>query len=154
MPSNCSDILPSLQQEQQLGWDAHLPTRATDYYYQFKLSDYLVRGNAKYIADNTHAGPYFRMALHRRDKNRQHGRLKKCAETNFHTYYVAPEFDDIESFNSAFMNRQLLYRSRLIPVRECKTIADSRQHYITFQSGSTKWKFHSKEDEHDTSIQR
>src|SRR5882724_3137087 len=44
-------VLPSLQREQQLGWDAHLPVRATDYYYQFKLTDYLVRSNATYIKD-------------------------------------------------------------------------------------------------------
>src|SRR5262249_57938047 len=36
-------ILPSLQQEANLGWDAHLPTQAADFYYQFKLSDYLER---------------------------------------------------------------------------------------------------------------
>ena len=30
-------ILPSLRQEEEKGWDAHLPTRGIDYYYQFKM---------------------------------------------------------------------------------------------------------------------
>jgi len=34
-------VLPSLQQEEQEGWDARLPLNGTDSYYQFKLSDYL-----------------------------------------------------------------------------------------------------------------
>jgi hypothetical protein len=50
------------------------------------------------------------------------------------------------------MNQQLLNRSRLIPIRECKNVNDSEQHFITFQTGSTRWKFHSKEDEHESSI--
>ena len=50
-------VLPSLQQEQDAGWDAHLPLAGTDFYYQFKLSDYLSRSNALYIADGTYATP-------------------------------------------------------------------------------------------------
>jgi hypothetical protein len=42
-------ILPSLQQEADDAWDAHLPLMGIDYYYQFKLTDYLWRSNAKYI---------------------------------------------------------------------------------------------------------
>jgi hypothetical protein len=61
-------ILPNLQQEAGLGYDANLPINGIDYYYQFKLSDYLSRGNATYIKDNTYAGPYYRIALHRRAK--------------------------------------------------------------------------------------
>lgn len=50
-------ILPSLQQEADTGWDARLPLNATDFYYQFKLSDYLWNGNAKYIQDGTYNSP-------------------------------------------------------------------------------------------------
>jgi len=145
-------VLPSLQQEQHVGWDAHLPLAATDYYYQFKLTDYLERSNAKFIAKGLYSSPYFRISLHRRDSNRQHQRLKTCAVSNPHTYYVAPEFHTIESFNSAFMNQQVLARSRLVPVCDCKNVYDSEQHFITFQRGSAKWKFHSEEDDHENSI--
>ena len=42
-------ILPSLYDESKGGWDAHLPLKGTDYYYQFKLTEYLFRRNALYI---------------------------------------------------------------------------------------------------------
>lgn len=145
-------ILPSLQQEQHEGWDAHLPLAAVDYYYQFKLSDYLERSNAKYIVDGIYGGPYYRIALHRRNWNQQHQRLKLHSAKNPNTFYVAPEFYDVAAFNSAFLSKQLLNRSRLIPLRDCKHITDNEQHYITFQSGVPTWRFHSEAEPHETSI--
>jgi hypothetical protein len=144
-------ILPSLQQEQQAGWDAHLPTHGTDYYYQFKLTDYLSRSNAKYIKDGTYAGPYYRVAFHRRDANRQHQRLRHHAQTNPHTYYAAPEFNQIEHFNAAFLARQIASRSRIIPVTDCDDINDSEQHYITFRPGHPDWIQHSEAKRHEKS---
>lgn len=145
-------ILPSLQQEQHEGWDAHLPLVANDYYYQFKLSDYLERSNSKYIAEGIYNGPYYRFALHRRNQNQQHQRLKLHAARNANTFYVAPEFHSMAAFNSAFLSQQLLQRSRLIPLRDCRHVHDGEQHYITFQHGSPLWRFHSESEEHDSSI--
>jgi hypothetical protein len=34
-------VLPSLQQEADDGWDAHLPLVGTDFYYQFKVTERL-----------------------------------------------------------------------------------------------------------------
>ena len=51
-------VLPSLQKEKDEGWDAHLPLTGIDFFYQFKLSDHLSRGNASYIADGTYNAPY------------------------------------------------------------------------------------------------
>src|SRR5688572_27998574 len=70
-------VLPSLRQEADDAWDAHLPLQGLDYYYQFKLTDYLFNWNAKYIADGTYHSPYYRIAFHSRDNNRQHRRLRK-----------------------------------------------------------------------------
>jgi hypothetical protein len=50
------------------------------------------------------------------------------------------------------MNQQILAQSRLIPLRDCKNVSDSEQHYITFQRGSSNWKFHSEEEDHENSI--
>ena len=52
-------ILPSLQKEKDEGWDARLPLTGTDFFYQFKLSDHLSRGNAAYIADGTYTESRF-----------------------------------------------------------------------------------------------
>lgn len=136
-------ILPSLQQEQEQGWDAHLPTTATDFYYQFKLTDYLSRSNALFIADGTYATPYYRIALHRKDNSRQHQRLRDHTHANPHTYYVAPEFNSVDDFHAAFLGQQLTGQSRIIPVSDCDDIDDGDQHYITFQSNEVGWIQHS-----------
>src|SRR5215470_18892121 len=145
-------ILPNLQQEYEEGWDAHLPLNGTDFYYQFKLSDYLSRPYANYIKDGTYPDAYYRLALHKKDNNRQHQRLRLLAQTNPHTYYVAPEFNSIETFNSAFLQHQITQQSRLIPINECENIDDGKQHYITFQQGEVGWIQHSKKKKHNTSF--
>lgn len=131
-------ILPSLQQEADLGWDARLPIRGCDFYYQFKLSDLLERGNAKFIADGTYEESYYRIKLHARNFNRQHRMLWQHAQSNQNTYYVAPEFGTIDDFNQAFLSNTITAHSRLIPLRQCNNYPayDSEQHYITYQNGS------------------
>lgn len=144
-------VLPSLQAEHDLGWDAHLPLDGIDFYYQFKLSDYLYRHNAKYMKDATYTNPYYRLALHKNDNNRQHRRLIQHAQANPHTYYVAPEFNSVETFNDSFLQRQITQQSRMIPVSQCDEINDSDQHYITFQRGNLGWSQHSERKVHETS---
>ena len=144
-------ILPSLQKEKDEGWDAHLPLKGMDFYYQFKLSDYLSNGNAKYIKDGTYSSPYYRFSLHKRDNNKQHNILVRHAKKHPNTFYVTPEFSGIERFNQAFLSRQLLVNSRLIPLDKCKEENNSDQHYITFQTGNREWKVHSKVSSFNTS---
>jgi hypothetical protein len=144
-------VLPSLQQEQQVGWDAHLPLNGIDYYYQFKLSDYLSRSNAKFIKEGPYDDPYYRVSLHRKDYNRQHQRLREHSQSNPYTYYIAPEFNNADDFNSAFLARQITASSRIIPVAECDDIDDGEQHYITFQLGDAGWNQHSERRRHEKS---
>lgn len=145
-------ILPSLQEEHNLGWDARLPLVGMDYYYQFKLSDHLLRSNATFIRDGTYHNPYYRIALHRHNNNRQHQRLKELSGTNPNTYYVAPEFNNLDEFNAAFLNSQIVSQSRLIQLTECDEITDSEQHYITFQQGQEDWILHSEKKIHKKSM--
>jgi hypothetical protein len=144
-------ILPSLQREEKEGWDAHLPLQGIDFYYQFKLSDYLSRGNATYIRDGTYGGPYYRIWLHRRNNNQQHQRLREHCVGNPRTYYVAPEFNSIEQFNSTFLSRQITGKSRIIPLSLCEDIADGEQHCITFQPHNLPWMLHSESKRHEKS---
>lgn len=145
-------ILPSLQQEQEAGWDAHLPTNATDFYYQFKLTDYLSRRNASFIADGTYAGPYYRLSFHRKDNNRQHQRLRDHSLANPNTYYVAPEFNSASNFHAAFLGQQLTAQSRIIPLADCDDVHDGNQHYITFQPNQVGWIQHSEKKRHERSF--
>ncbi len=138
-------VLPSLRQEEEQGWDAHLPVEGIDFYYQFKLSDYLSRGNAAHIRDGTYVGPYYRFWLHRRNNNRQHHRLKLHSTENPNTFYVAPEFNSIEQFNTRFLARQVTENCRIIPLTMCEDIADAIQHCITFGAGEEAWIIHSEE---------
>lgn len=145
-------ILPSLYDESQQGWDAKLPLRGDDYYFQFKLTDYLYRRNATYMRTGVYHGPYYRFALYRRSANRQHRRLKALSESFPNTFYVAPAVCNIAEFNRLFLNRQVTEGSRLIPVQQCKELTDDAQHYITFQPGNQSWVEHSETKFHENSI--
>ncbi len=136
-------VLPSLQQEQAQGWDAHLPKNGTDFYYQFKLSEYLSRANAKYRVDLTYFAPYYRIALHRKNRNLQHQRLRDHVVDHPHTFYAAPAFKELETFNSSFLSHQITAKSKLIAVSDCNDVYDDQQHYITFQEGVDGFNFHS-----------
>jgi len=136
-------ILPSSQQEEQAGWDARLPLNGIDFYYQFKLSDYLWRGNAMYLRDHTYNAPYYRIWLHRRNNHQQHRRLREHCIENPNTYYAAPQFNSIEEFNARFLAKQITANCRIIPLGECDDINDAEPHCITFQSGDPAWIFHS-----------
>lgn len=145
-------ILPSLQQEATDGWDVKLPIYGVDYYYQFKISDYLSRRNAKYIRDGTYPGPYFQFLLYKKNYNSQHQNLRRLSKTHENVYYVAPEFKDTDEFNNAFLSKTISAGSRLIRVAECTDHCDTKQHDITFEKGSPNWKEHSEKKDHDDSI--
>ena len=136
-------VLPSLRREADEGWDARLPTRGIDFYYQFKLSDCLERSNAKFIRDGSYNDPYYRISLYRRNNSAQHNRLIYHSNRNTHTYYVAPEVRTEEEFNRTFLSSRVMDNSRLIPLARCRRITDSEQHYITFQPGDSSWMQHS-----------
>jgi hypothetical protein len=140
-------ILPSLQQEQEEGWDARLPVQGGAYFYQFKLSEYLKKSNAKYRKTYKKNGPYkrpyYRISLHKNDNNKQHNRLKTLSFMCDDVYYAAPEFENIKQFNSFYLNGRVSQNSRLVPLRECHFIQDAKQHYITYQTGSRRFLQHS-----------
>lgn len=136
-------ILPSLQAEADLGWDAHLPAAAVDFYYQFKLSDYLFAAHARFRKDGTYAGPYYRIGLHKRNGNQQHRRLYRHARRHPETYYVAPELSDVRLFQDAFLAQQIVRHSRLIPLNRCRDVGDSDQHYLTYVHGDAGFRQHS-----------
>ena len=144
-------VLPSLQEEADFGWDARLPLRGVDFYYQFKLTDWLYRSNAKFIQDGTYTTGYYRIALHRAERNRQHQRLRALSQTSGNTFYAAPELRSLAQFNTAFLAGDVMQNSRLIPVALCQDINDADQHYITFQPNLPEWTEHSDPIRHDHS---
>lgn len=145
-------ILPSLQQEVHGGWDARLPINGVANYYQFKLSDRLHGRNAKYFREEPfYTAPYYRIAMHRRNDNQQHQKLRELCANFPETYYVAPELDDVDLFNEAFVRSEIFDNSRLIPLNQCRDYHDGEQHYITYQSGNPNWIEHSEPIKHEWS---
>jgi hypothetical protein len=145
-------IFPSQQFEAVRGYDVYLPKFGTDYYYQFKASEYFSHPRSRWRADGTHTGPYYRIALHKANYNQQHRRLRALAVDKEHTYYVAPEFNSWERYNTAFLEGTITENSRKIPLQNCDDILDGGKHYITFQSGNEGWEQHSDSKHHDGSI--
>lgn len=144
-------ILPSLQKEQHVGYDALLPTKGIAYYYQFKMSDYLFSGNAKHLKDGHYNTPYFRFDLHKKNHYEQHSNLKTLAiQVGNCVFYVAPEFVDIATFNTAFLKQQVTDHSRLIPLSDCNSITSyTVKHYITYQEGNPSWEQWSTPKKHE-----
>jgi hypothetical protein len=147
-------IFPSLIKEKKVGWDVHLPLKGKDFYYQFKLSEFLSRRNSKFIKDGTYSSPYYRIKLHRMYFNLQHRMLRKLSQINGDTYYVSPECTDIKVFNQAFLNGQVTNYSRLIPLKNCDPYDadDKKQHYITYQQGDLGFHQHSDKSERKKSV--
>ena len=145
-------ILPSLWAENDRGWDANLPVNGTDFYYQFKLSDFMVRPTAAHWRDGPYQGPYFRIRLHKHDQNKQHRLLRALSAVSPETYYVAPETNSEDAFNLAFLAGTVTNSSRMIPLVDCEEIHDGDQHDITYQLGDPAWTFHSKPSRHEKSV--
>jgi len=141
-------FLPNLREETGLGYDAYLPTRGIDFYYQFKIGDYLWSGNAKYLRNGDHTGPYFRFCL----ENNQHRRLFNLSQNKPYTYYVVPRINRWQLFDEAFIMGTLASRTILIPVRDCPNVHDDESHCITFPSSAPGWKWHSDDKNLDSEI--
>ncbi len=134
-------ILPSLQREEVVGYDAWLPTHAIDFYFQFKMAEQLIRSSARFAG---YGMPHFRFSLYRRENNRQHRVLYAHANNNPNTYYVAPEFNDVGDLNAAFLNDRITEASRLVAVSAIGKVEDADQHFVIYAPGR-EMEFHSKE---------
>jgi len=148
-------ILPSLIDEgneisENSGWDACLQLKTgIDFYYQFKISNYLSYPTASYFHEGPGDGPYYRIKLPNKGEYLQHRALRKLAQRKLNTYYVAPKFppklytsDQVEKINflnRIFLHRQVTEYSRLIPISQCRDIegddAKKKQHHIIYRSG-------------------
>jgi len=145
-------ITPSLAQEggrggvESQGWDARLQLKkGSDFYFQFKMSDYLLDSRAKYFNQGPGIGPYYRFALHRKNNYLQHKSLRELSKKEKNVFYVAPEFSPsiyrasnvqrMESLNTIFLNGEVTENSRLIPVSQCNDYAidDPEQHHMIYR---------------------
>lgn len=135
-------VLPNLQQEAGLGWDARLPLVGKDVYYQFKLSEYMRRANAHERVNEPYLdGPYFRFSLHSHNFHQQHRLLRQLALNGKEVFYVAPEVTNLDDFTTAFQNHGVQAVSRLIPLGDCDDIGDDddERHRVLYEEGSPEF---------------
>ncbi len=77
--------------------------------------------------------------------------MRQLSRKNSNTFYVAPEFSQLEEFNTSYLSRAITESSRLIRVSDCHDIRDGNQHYITYQAGNPRWIEWSKPKPHNYS---
>jgi hypothetical protein len=140
-----SPILPNLRQETLMvppedsryylgyGYDAFLPKRGANYFYQFKMSEYLQRRDANCV-HQSFSVPCYRFSLYKKGDYLQHERLKQLSERFENTLYVSPAIPNDEEFELALMNRNIISHSVGIELTNCNPVQrnDTQQHYIAF----------------------
>lgn len=87
---------PSLRREAHLGYDVKLDRPGLPLFLQFKLSDRMVRNNAKEIRDGVFPRNsfFYRMHLRCGQSSTQHHLLLNLEDQGEEVYYVAPAFRD------------------------------------------------------------
>ena len=124
-------VFPSLRAEGTKGWDVHLKFPGVPFFLQFKLSDLLLRSNAKYWP--YYGRPYFRIDITPLSRSRQHNLLKELNDSGHdNVYYAAPFFHTIRQFNEAYLSDEVIQQSLLVPLSQLPPLYDYEAHYVTF----------------------
>ena len=136
-------FLPSLRKEAILGFDVRLDYPGRAIFRQFKLSDKLVRPDARFWT--CHGESYYLIDITPLTRSFQHNLLKKLDErlaNELGDYrkedicYAAPLFYKIDQFNDAYIAQEILERSISIPVKDLRYLCDNDSHYVTFTDAS------------------
>ena len=81
--------LPSLVKEAQKGWDLKVGFSGHAKYFQFKLSEYMVRERARHW--KKYNAPHYRVRITSPSQSDQHNLLKRLSEEGEEVHYVAPK---------------------------------------------------------------
>jgi hypothetical protein len=133
-------LFPSLIDEGKKGYDLHLDRPGQPLFLQFKLSDYMSgRSNTNEIQRKLFKGAFYRMHIRPkksaggRHGSDQHQLLIDWESQGNEVYYVAPVFHELDEFNQAYLNRQILQKSIYIPPSNIGSLPDEKEHHIAFQ---------------------
>lgn len=128
---------PSLRGEAHLGYDVRLDRPGLPLFLQFKLSDCMVRNNAKEIRDGFFPPNtiFYRMYLRCTKSSMQHYLLVDLEDQGEEVYYVAPAFRDPDELTSHFtngtVNQNSIYAKPSFDGSKGR-IRDNAQHHISF----------------------
>jgi len=132
LPFAASPVFPSLIREGELGYDVELISEGVPLFLQFKLSDCLVKRNAK---EEPNLGvPYFRMHIRSLRHSEQHRLLLDLENDGELVYYVAPMFHQPNELNDAYLAHEVLLRSMIIEPSAIGHLTINEEHYLAFNN--------------------
>lgn len=143
-------LLPSTNQEARLGgFDAHVPLRGIDYYFQFKKSDFMSGVRSRYYP--LYRCRYYAFELRMKGGFKQHNDLCSLANDYLNTvFYVAPQFENESQFNTHFACNRIVENSKFVPLRQCREYRGydvNLNHFISYLQQSNAFIQHSEASE-------
>lgn len=131
-------VLPSLLQEEKLGWDAKV--RYVEYclFFQFKRVEYVSREHPASPTWGYVGGPHFRFSID--TDGHQHAALVnleaalETGEDPGHIYYAAPGFHRQHEFDAAYTYGGVLAQSHLVSPSEFP-LATGKHHFVADLAG-------------------
>ena len=134
LPITASPIFPSLYQEGQPGggYDVHLPLVGLPLFLQFKLSDCMIRGNAREAQAGQLSVPFYRMYLRSKRLSAQHEMLLDLENDGYTVFYVAPVFHEPSELNDAYQHHEVVARSIWMPPSCIGPLPDYDDHTVAF----------------------
>ena len=128
---NVAPIFPSLYEEGKTGgYDTEVNIQGTPFFFQFKLSNFLSRFNAKnYKVFNS---SYYQFHLHASKKSKQHELLLNLESNGNPVFYVAPVFHKSNDLNTHFQNKGMVSNSIWITPKEIVVLPDEKPHSVCF----------------------
>lgn len=131
-------IFPSPRQE--TSYDVKFPFSGFSLFFQYKVSEYMVRANAREY--NYYSGSYFRFNLYQKNGFNQHNLLCGLSLSGENAYYCAPRFYQQDEWIEYYLNQQTTVNSVCIDPREIGIINDNNPHRITYHPQNNWGGFH------------
>lgn len=135
--------MPTQIEEYNVGYDARirLDARVQPLYFQFKISEFLSRKNAREYSD--FSGPYYRFKIWPEDRSPQHNSLVDLSKDGSFVAYSAPLFCTEKEFG-CYQN-DVLTHSVLVPCRGLPKNHGNERHFITYAPNCDFGYWHSEE---------
>lgn len=133
-------VIPSTRIEAKVGgWDAKIPMRGIDYYYQFKMPYYFKRKSKRICMSQSM--PCFMFEIYDKQQFKQHNDLCRIANSlNNLVFYVAPKFKSYNEYEHSFYSSTIINNSKFIPLSQCTPYSGTStnsKHYISYDVHSS-----------------